>query len=233
MPADAVHNVYIAEPPPLPAEILDLVIEFILQSPHGADATSPRLFALIAPLTLASSQLRLLAFRRFLRHIILSDPEFANDNSQWNRFFRLLDSLDERTNGECFTWVRSLRAPSKTLMGRFHSARLAALTHLEELSLDLATEGLITQKPFLKLINNASPKLTMLTLSSLPCIDIPLLRLITATFPCLFDLYLSCTERLEFHCWSCYEESLGRTIHSPIPDMFSDLEIWQLFLQRF
>ncbi|KAF8216464.1 hypothetical protein K438DRAFT_2080870 [Mycena galopus ATCC 62051] len=202
--------------PTLPAEIIDLVMKFALQSPHRADATSPRLFVLIAPLTLVSSQLR------FLRHIILSETEVGKDNSQWNRLFKLLDSLDGKTNGECFTWIRSLRASSKTLMGRFHSARLAALTHLEELSVDLATEGLMTQKPFLKLIDNASPKLTTLTLTSLPCIDIPLLRLISATFPCLLDLYLSCTERLEFHCWGCYEESLGRTTHSPIPDMFSD-----------
>ncbi|KAF7370611.1 Deacetylase sirtuin-type domain-containing protein [Mycena sanguinolenta] len=207
--------------PILPAEIMEIVVEFTLQS-HRADATSSRLFALIAPLTLASSQLRLLAFRRFLRHIILSDTEFSGNNSQWNRFFRLLDSLDERTNGECFTWVRSLRAPSKTLMGRFHSAQLAALTYLEELFVDLASEGFTTQKHFLKLINNASPKLTVLALTSLPCIDIPLLRLIATAFPCLLDLYLSCTERLEFHCWSCYEESLGRTIHSPIPGIFSD-----------
>ncbi|KAJ6518788.1 hypothetical protein C8R45DRAFT_779375, partial [Mycena sanguinolenta] len=207
--------------PPFPAEILEIVVEFTLQS-YRADTTSPQLFALVAPLTLASSQLRLLVFRRFLRHIILSDMEFSGTNSQWSRFFRLLDSLDERTNGECFTWVRSLRAPSKTLMGRFHSARLTALTHLEELSVDLASEGFITQKHFLKLIDIASPKLTVFTLTSLPCIDIPLLRLVAATFPCLIDIYLSCTERLEFHCWSCYEESLGRTTHSPIPDIFSD-----------
>jgi hypothetical protein len=107
-------------------------------------------------------------------------------------------------------------------MGRFHSARLAALTHLEELSVDLATEGLNTEKPFLKIIDKASHKLTMLTLTSLPCIDIPLLRLIAGTFPCLIDLHLSCTERREFHCWSCYEESLGRRIHSSIPDIFYD-----------
>ncbi|KAJ7334108.1 hypothetical protein DFH08DRAFT_750201, partial [Mycena albidolilacea] len=219
MSLETAHNVAQPAPPTLPAEILDLVIEFALQSP---DATSPHLFSAVAPLTLASSQFRLLTLRRFFRHIIFSETEFKKDNSQWNRFFRLLDSLAERTGGECFTWVRSLRATSRTLMGRFHSARLAALTHLEELSVDLAPEGLATQKPLLKLIDKASHKLTTLTLTSLPCVDIPLLRLIAATFPCLLDLYLSCTERLEFHCWSCYEESLGQTTHSPIPDMFSD-----------
>ncbi|KAF7356609.1 Deacetylase sirtuin-type domain-containing protein [Mycena venus] len=220
MPVQDARNVVTS--PALPPEIIDLVIGFALQSLHHDGATSPRLFAAIAPLTLVSSQFRLLTLRRFLRHIIFSETEFGNENSQWNRFFLLLDSLDEKTDGECFAWVRSLRTSSKTLMGRFHSARLAALSHLEELSVDLATEGLITQKPFLKLIHNASAKLTMLTLTSLPCVDIPLLRLISATFPCLLDLYLSCTERLELHCcWSCYEESLGRTTHSPIPDMFS------------
>ncbi|KAJ7606141.1 hypothetical protein DFH06DRAFT_1015216 [Mycena polygramma] len=205
----------------LPAELLDLIVEFALQPPHSADTTSPSLFTAIAPFTLACSQFRSLALRRFFRHVIFSETEYGKGNSQWNRFFQLLDALHQKTGGECFTWVRSLRASSKTLMGRFHSARLAALTHLEELSVDLATEGFVTQKPFLQIINNASHQLTMLTLTSLPCIDLPLLRLI-ADFPFLVDLYLSCTERLEFHCWSCFEESLGRTTHSPIPCMFSD-----------
>ncbi|KAJ6581478.1 hypothetical protein B0H19DRAFT_508151 [Mycena capillaripes] len=206
----------------LPTELLNLIVELALQSSHIAD-TSLDLFAAIAPFTLASSEFRSLSLRCFLRHVIFSETEFGKENSQWNRFFRLLEALDERTGEECFTWIRSLRASSKTLMNRFHSARLAALTHLEELSIDLATEGLVTQKPFLKIIEKASPKLTMLTLTSLPYIDIALLRLIASTFPsCLTDLYLSCTERLEFHCWDCYAESLGRTIHSPIPDMFSD-----------
>lgn len=107
-------------------------------------------------------------------------------------------------------------------MGPFHSARLAALTHLEKLVVDFATEGLTTQKLALKLIAQASRKLTNLTLTSLPRIDIPLLRLIADTFPCLVDLHLSCTERLDFHCWNCYEESLGCTTHSPVPGMFYD-----------
>ncbi|KAK7012227.1 deacetylase sirtuin-type domain-containing protein [Favolaschia claudopus] len=210
-----------AVPPTLPTEILDLIVEFALLSGHCDDAASSDVFVLIAPLTLASSVLRLLTLRRFLRHIIFSRVEFKPQHSQWNGFFKLLESLVDRTGGESFTWVKSIRASSKTLMGRYHSARLAALTHLDELSIDLATEGLITQKPFLKLIDSASPRLTMLTLTSLPCIDMQLLKFIAATFPCLLDLYLSCTERLHFHCWSCYEESLGRTTHSPIPDVFS------------
>ncbi|KAJ7043589.1 hypothetical protein C8F04DRAFT_912922, partial [Mycena alexandri] len=219
--------------PVLPAELLDLIIEFVLrpQSCEGADICTAGAFGAIAPFTLASLQFRSLALRRFLRHVIFSPSEFG-ENSQWARFFKLLDSLDGRTGGECFTWVRSLRASSKTLYDRFHSARLAALTHLEELSVDLATEGLNTQKPFLKLIDKASHKLTMLTLTSLPCIDIPLLRLIAGTFPYLIDLYLSCTERLEFHCWSCYEESLSRTIHSPIPDMFFDCRAMAIVFAR-
>ncbi|KAJ7180646.1 hypothetical protein C8R46DRAFT_861599, partial [Mycena filopes] len=216
--------------PVLPAELIDLILEFVLRPQPCAD-NCPGAFAAIAPFTLASLQFRSLAFRRFLRHVIFSPSEFAT-NSQWARFFRLLDSLDVRTGGECFTWVRSLRASSKTLYDRFYSARLAALTHLEELSIDLATEGLNTQKPVLKLIDKASPKLTMLTLTSLPCIDIPLLHLIADTFPCLVDLYLSCTERLEFHCWSCYEESLGRTMHSPVPDMFSDSRAMALIFAK-
>jgi hypothetical protein len=65
--------------------------------------------------------------------------------------------------------------------------------------------------------------ITNLALTHLPRIDISLLRIISQTFPCLTDLYLSCTERLEInHCIGCYEESLQLIIHSPIPDMFPD-----------
>jgi hypothetical protein len=129
-------------------------------------------------------------------------------------------------NRRAYIHVRSLRATSKALT--FDPARLSALTHLEELSIDLKTEGLLTQQPFLKLLcrhissSISDHKLTILTLTSLPRIDIPLLRLISG-FSLLVDLHLSTTERLDFSCcWICLEESMGLTIHSPVPDMFLD-----------
>lgn len=123
---------------------------------------------------------------------------------------------------------RSLCASSRILS--YKPTRLGYLTNLHTLSIDFAQEGLSTQHPRIKsLIENfdlasISLKLTSLTLSNLPRIDIVLLRLIAASFPRLTDLYLSCTERLEFGCcWSCFEDSLGCTIHSPIPDDYLDV----------
>lgn len=124
---------------------------------------------------------------------------------------------------------RSLCASSRILSHQ--PSRLSFLTHLRMLSIDLAQEGLSTQHPCLKALftqfklANAGFNMTSLTLSNLPRIDVVLLRLIAKVFPRLTDLYLSCTERLEFGCcWPCFEDSLGCTIHSPIPDDYSAIE---------
>ncbi|KAJ6591596.1 hypothetical protein DFH09DRAFT_179185, partial [Mycena vulgaris] len=221
---ETVQNAGKRPSPTLPAELHDRIIELALEFRNVHPTSLGSNFEVIASLMLVSIQFRAFALRHYFRHIILPESS-GKKQSPWNG----LCSLEERT-GECFTWVRSLRASSTTLT--FHSAqRLAALTHLQELSVDLRTEGLFTQQPVLKRIcrdllssstHNASHTLTMLTLTSLPRIDIPLLRLIAISFPRLFDLHLGCTERLDLHCcWSCYEESLGVTIHSPVPDMFS------------
>ncbi|KAJ7442253.1 hypothetical protein FB451DRAFT_1057677 [Mycena latifolia] len=215
-------------PPTLPPELLDRIIELALEFRYSFHHTNqPNNFETITALTLVSSQFRAFALRHYFRHIILS--EYGKEKSPWSG----LCSLEKRTGEKCFTWVRSLRASSKTLT--FHSAQLGALTHLQELSVDLGTEGLYSQHPALKriccdLLPCSSPidnintfhTLTVLTLTSLPRIDVPLLRLIAHSFLLLFDLHLSCTERLDLHCcWWCYEECLEVTIHSPVPDMFS------------
>lgn len=122
------------------------------------------------------------------------------------------------------TNCRSLCTSSKILS--YKPKILVSLTRLQYLSIDLAQEGLSTQHPRLKALlgdleTSASTSLISLTLSSLPRIDVLLLKLIAKSFPRLTDLYLSCTERLEFNCcWSCFEDSLGCTIHSPIPDNY-------------
>lgn len=126
---------------------------------------------------------------------------------------------------------RTLWTASKSIV--FEPARLGSLTHLQELSISFENEGLSTQNPVFKLfcqhllssaLDNASHKLTCLTLTSLPRIDTSILRLIARSFPCLLDLYLSCTERLDFAscCWGCAIDSLECTIHSPIPGIFLD-----------
>lgn len=117
---------------------------------------------------------------------------------------------------------RSLCTSSRILSSKHRV--LILLTRLQYLSIDLAQEGLSTQHPRLQALlgpleSSARANLTSLTLSSLPRIDALVLRLIAKSFPRLTDLYLSCTERLEFTCcWTCFEDSLGCTIHSPIPD---------------
>ncbi|KAF8880193.1 hypothetical protein BD779DRAFT_1676064 [Infundibulicybe gibba] len=98
---------------------------------------------------------------------------------------------------------------------------------LRSLDVQFAQEGLSTQHARLTLLvkNIIATNLTSLTLSSLPRIDIPLLRLIVKSFPRLVNLHLSCTERLDFNCcWVCFEDSLGCTIHSPVPDSYANPE---------
>lgn len=127
--------------------------------------------------------------------------------------------------------VRTLWATSQILLTK--PCRLSALIRLQELSINFEDEGLSTQqtciKIFFKDLLLASPsettftRLTTLTLTSMPRIDTPLLRLIAESFPCLVDLFVGSAERLDFgHCWGCFEESLTCTIHSPIPEMFLD-----------
>jgi hypothetical protein len=76
------------------------------------------------------------------------------------------------------------------------------------------------------MVSGAYWKLTILTLTALPRIDVPLLSLISRTFPRLIDLYLSSTERLDLtHCWDCFQESLSCTDHSPIPEQYGDADL--------
>ncbi|KAJ7066608.1 hypothetical protein C8F01DRAFT_709812 [Mycena amicta] len=208
--------------PSLPPELLDIIIQLLLESlSHG---TSPALFSLIAPLTLASTLFRHLALHQCFRRIVLRETDPRKANSEFFRLFRLLSSLANNTHRDCYTWVRSLIATSRALIGPFQLAHLSVLPHLEQLSIDFATDGLATQKFAMQLLDEAPRNLTILVLTSLPSINIPLLRSIAFRFPFLVRLQLSAIERLEYHCWNCYEESLGCTIHSPIPSMFSDVE---------
>lgn len=96
--------------------------------------------------------------------------------------------------------------------------------NLRSLSINFEYEGLATQHTYIKLLLNPSApdRLESLTLSSLPRIDIPLLKIISARFPHLRALRLSCTERLHRSCcWVCFEESASGVVHSPVPDMFA------------
>ena len=119
---------------------------------------------------------------------------------------------------------RSIHIKSSILATRF--AYLDAFLHLRSLSI-VFSEGLATQHECAKLIFDRSfPfRLESLTLMCLSRIDVPLLNIIAARFPCLIFLVLSCTQRLDSGCcWGCLEDSASSTIHSPIPDMFPTSE---------
>lgn len=200
------------------------------------------MFSTIASCTLASSLLRQIALRQYVRDLLLETPK------QWSGLYQMLSAQqDKHGNTECFTWirfvyaafwiniahifteVRSLCASSTVLSAE--PRRLLSLTRLHQLSVDFSREGLATQHPRIRLIfkqlesSTVGTNLSSLTLSSLPRIDVHLLRIISASFPSLADLYLSCTERLEVACcWICFEDSLSCTLHSPIPDHYLEIE---------
>ncbi|KAJ7623238.1 hypothetical protein FB45DRAFT_925014 [Roridomyces roridus] len=204
----------------LPPEIWNRIIEIAL--------TADPSFELFTRIACSCAQFRSFAAQHYFRHVIL-----PNEKNHWNRFCSLLHSH------ESFTWVRSLRASSQTLIPAVNNpgaaTSIALLTRLEELSVDLEAEGFVTQQPFLKLLCkhiHSSCQLTVLVLTSLPRIDIPLLRMIVESFPHLVELHLSSSERLDLHCWDCYQDSLELTLHSPIPDMFSDPKSMAIIFAR-
>ncbi|KAF9460534.1 hypothetical protein BDZ94DRAFT_1283902 [Collybia nuda] len=207
--------------PRVPTEIIDRILEFALafssSTLHVPD------FGSIASVTLASVNFRQIALRQYFHHVTLET------RLHWKGLFSLLEvqECDSRYTPSN-NMYRSLCASSKILS--YNPTRLNYLNNLHTLSIDFAQEGLSTQHPCIKsLLENLelasiSLKLTSLTLSNLPRIDVVLLKLIARSFPRLMDLYLSCTERLEFSCcWSCFEDSLGCTIHSPIPDDYFEV----------
>lgn len=125
--------------------------------------------------------------------------------------------------------LRTLTLPS-TCIAPSNAHALSSLTRLHQLTVDFTDEGLSTQHTRLKLIASnvacrsfaaTHDQLTALTLTSMPRIDTSMLHLISRCFPLLVDLYISCTERLE-DAWWCFEDSVGCTIHSPIPYVYAD-----------
>ncbi|KAF8074674.1 hypothetical protein FPV67DRAFT_592605 [Lyophyllum atratum] len=207
--------------PRVPTEIIDQILDFVLAP--SSDSSKLYQFTSIASFTLVSAKFRQIALRRYFRELDLIS------NAQWTGLYDFLEAQEQnlpgRRRGGGFAWVKSLSASSKILS--FKPIRLGSFSHLQTLSIDLVQEGLSTQHPLLSRLFGYldSSNMTSLTLSNLPRLDVLLLRVIANTFPRLVDLYLSCTERIDFGCcWACFEDSLGCTIHSPIPDDYSDVE---------
>jgi hypothetical protein len=221
--------------PRVPLEVIDRIVELILQAP-GSNG-----FSAIESFSRASSMFRRTALRRYMRHIT------PMSKRHWTNLFRFLEALTESSeqNKGGFVWVkfvyahfsdaikdghiiapRSICASSRDIL--YAPGKLERFISLQTLSLDFYHEGLSTQQTrILQLCRNFNPAafiyLKSLTVTHLPRIDTTTLRLIANAFPELLDLYLSCAERLEYSCcWYCYEDSFEGTIHSPIPEMFSN-----------
>ncbi|KAF9025357.1 hypothetical protein BDZ89DRAFT_1135516 [Hymenopellis radicata] len=218
----------IAEPclssPVLPTEILDCIVHLAVID--ALSSNIPDVFSPLKAIAIASWSLRELVFRHYLRTLHLAT------DTQWSSTFMLLLSSEARQDGSGgFSWVKSLSAPTKILTPKL--TRLAMFTNLHDLTLNFSSEGLSTQHLCAKRIfqnlldspGNIALKLTSLTLTALPRIDASLLRVISLSFPRITNLYLSCTERLDFsHCWYCLEQSMDLVVHCPIPQRYLDAQ---------
>lgn len=113
----------------------------------------------------------------------------------------------------------NLECSSKTITSEID--QLSNFDRLRVVEIEFSPDGLKTQFTRIKMIfKHLSPNITELRLTWLPCIDINLLSMIAARFTALETLDLTCAERLDEECcWLCYEESLSRTVHSPVPDV--------------
>jgi hypothetical protein len=125
-------------------------------------------------------------------------------------------------------YTRSLYASSDVLL----SARLAFTSFrlLKDLWIDFRREGLMTQRPILNSllgsITNGFLNLTSLTMTAVPRLDIHLLKIVAQTFPSLIDLHLSTVESLIIECCpNCFQDSLIRSTHSPVPDIYPIVEM--------
>ncbi|KAF8159863.1 hypothetical protein B0H34DRAFT_421007 [Crassisporium funariophilum] len=212
--------------PKVPIELLDRIIELFVALFCQIPARHTT-FVDVQPLTLVSKIFRQLALGHYFRTLVLEKKARLG-------LFTILtqeDVFNKRRgwNGG-FTWVRSLYASSDVLASAPESV-LVCLTMLKELWIDFSREGMMTDRPLLKLLFNdfansgGASNVTSLTVTSLPRLDVYLLKIVAQAFPCLADLRLSCTDCLILDCCPCcYEDSLTRTFHSPIPDIHPDVE---------
>ncbi|EJF64087.1 hypothetical protein DICSQDRAFT_144783 [Dichomitus squalens LYAD-421 SS1] len=186
----------------IPVEILDVIVTSLLS--HN------RRFCAIANISLVSSRLRLIAFRRYFETLEVRSPR------HWDKSCRILGM---------FNWVRKMRVAASDVQSNMDA--LSSFGSLRSLEIDFSSDGLSTQKTRCSLLfKSLTADLTVLKLTSLPRIDTALLSLVASRFPSLTTLELSSTERLDKECcWLCFEESSSCTIHSPVPDVFPSIEV--------
>jgi hypothetical protein len=63
-------------------------------------------------------------------------------------------------------------------------------------------------------------------MTAVPRLDTHLLKIVAKTFPSLIDLHLSTVEGLIIECCpNCFQDSLIRSTHSPVPDIYPNVEM--------
>ena len=137
-------------------------------------------------------------------------------------------------------YTRSLYASSDVLLSEAHVS-FASFRLLKDLWIDFRREGLMTQRPVLNFllesITDGFLNLTSLTMTAVPRLDTHLLKIVAKTFPSLIDLHLSTVEGLVIDCCpNCFQDSLTRSTHSPVPDIYPNIEmlaVRNLFLPKF
>ncbi|KAL0955145.1 hypothetical protein HGRIS_004059 [Hohenbuehelia grisea] len=211
--------------PIFPAEIIDRILQLALLEHQGNSGRDWERNVLrpILSFSQASKAFRQLALRRFLQ-----DIRFSGEG----RSLRLLlESVEVSSAGQLgYRSVRTLRTNARTLS--FNFRLLSSFIRLQALSIDMGSEGFLTQNCVLKAFCKSLPvpsvgisQLTTLKLTFLPRIDTALLRLLAQYAPTLVDLHLGCSERIFYDCcWSCCIDTSDCTIHSPIPDMYTNAD---------
>ena len=237
--------------PQVPMEILDAIIEcYVIEldplTAVPAIESQKTIFAkYIMPCTLVSKDFRHLVLRSFFRSLSMGS---GDDFKALLGFLGQIDSQYHKQgwNGG-FSWVRfvlelfaefayclnvahtfrSLSAPSFLIPPNVKE--LKKLPCLHDLHVDFSHAGLMLQRScFGQLFKSLDAhkiilKLTSLMLTNLPRIDEDLLKMVAFELPGLIELHLSSTDSLDLDCCpNCYEDSLSRIIHSPIPEMYID-----------
>jgi hypothetical protein len=240
--------------PRVPTELLDHIITlftvfFCLPVPTRNTA-----FALIKPLTLVSKSFRHLVLRHYFAILVLSNKssiglfrfleneDEAHRRHGWTGGFVWVRSVSQAwlpigqfnayiiiiitKNG---AYTRSLYAFSDVLLSEANLA-FTSFRLLKDLWIDFRREGLMTQRPVLnflfKSITNGFLNLTSLTMTAVPRLDTHLLKIVAQIFPSLIELHLSTVESLIIDCCpSCLQDSLTRSTHSPVPDIYPNVEM--------
>ena len=252
--AQVTPNLVLLEPSPrVPAELLDHIIALFTITFCLPVPTRKTAFTLIKPLILVSKAFRHLVLRHYFSILVLENKSsiglfhFLESEDAVNRqhgctggfmwvrsvsnlafLLRQFITYMIKKNG---AYTRSLFASSYVLESDPDLA-FTSFMLLKDLWIDFRREGLMTQRPVLNFLfesianSGGFSNLTSLTMTAVPRLDAHLLRIVAKTFPFLVDLHLSSVESLNMDCCpNCFEDSLTISLHSPIPEIYPNVEI--------